>query len=529
MGPLPRRVAGQLGLSRQPGREELGDAARNRNPNRRGPPPCPAAAAALRPELGRGGGRGRGLALGLADYWIHFRDPGIRVLSLLAVLAAGLGPLYRYLRPVLARRLDDVAIAQKIERRFPALRDRLSSSVEFLKASPADHQAGSAALRELVIAETTAAVKDLDLTAVLEQPADAAGPGRRRGGDRAGRWRPCCSIPARPAWRWPGWPIRSAAAAWPRQNDLVFRNPPERVAAGQTFEVELVDSHGRPLPDEVRIHYLYETDGDDDRRSRKHAPAGRRDGRPQGKRRSAVPISGRRGRRRHDGVASAGSGRAAADRFAQGHALSAGLHRLARRADGKQSARPARHARGLQRRRRPSRSAPPRCGKTPARRSPARCRPMAAVSSLPADAAEPFVDRQVGPILVRVGRHRRPGRRTRKPLGDSRRCRRAAQRHHRATRGQRLRHSGGRRAFAGDGQRRLGRPAHHAPFPCRTGRPPTRPKTMPAKRRTKPPRSRCRSSMARRPTAGDRATAPPARRWPPACRAKPRGRISLGI
>jgi hypothetical protein len=202
------------------------------------------------------------LVLGLADYWIHFRDPGIRVLSLLALLAVLVWAAVHYLRPVLARRLDDVAIAQKIERRFPALRDRLSSSVEFLKASPDDRQAGSAALRELVIAQTTAATKDLDLSAVLERrPTRRALAGATLAIALAGAAVLFDPSAARLALARLANPLGSAA--WPRQHDLVFRHPPERVAAGQSFEVELVDSRGRQLPDEVRIHYLYDTGGDE--------------------------------------------------------------------------------------------------------------------------------------------------------------------------------------------------------------------------------------------------------------------------
>ena len=201
------------------------------------------------------------LAMALADYWIHFRDPGLRVLSLLAIVAVLVWAVSRYLRPVLARRLDDVTIAQRIERHFPGLEDRLSSSVEFLKTAAADHHAGSAALREQVIAQTTDAVKDLDLTTVLE---------RRPTGRALLGAAVVIALAAAAVLLDPG-AARLALArlanplgptAWPRQYDLVFRNPPERVAAGQTFEVELVDTQGRPLPDAVRIHYRYDTGSD---------------------------------------------------------------------------------------------------------------------------------------------------------------------------------------------------------------------------------------------------------------------------
>ena len=42
--------------------------------------------------------------------------------------------------------------------------------------------------------------------------------------------------------------------SWPRWNTLSFAAPPQRVAAGDDFEVELIDLRGR-LPDEVVIQY----------------------------------------------------------------------------------------------------------------------------------------------------------------------------------------------------------------------------------------------------------------------------------
>jgi hypothetical protein len=202
------------------------------------------------------------LVLGLADYWIRFRDPGIRILSLLAVMAAGGWAAFRYLRPLLTRRLDDVAIAQRIERHFPVLHDRLSSSVEFLKTSPSDREVGSPALRELVIAQTAAAVKDLNLANVLE----------RRPTQRALAGAVTVILLAATAVLLDPGAARLALARlvnplatvdWPRQSELIFRHSPDRIAKGQTFEVELVDGHDRPLPDDVRIHYRYETGGDE--------------------------------------------------------------------------------------------------------------------------------------------------------------------------------------------------------------------------------------------------------------------------
>jgi hypothetical protein len=199
------------------------------------------------------------LALGLADYLIHFHDPGIRLLATLAVLLVAAWVSYRYLYPAVVRRLRDVEIAQKIERRFPILGDRLSSAVEFLKQSENDVQAGSAALRRAVIVETTAAVERLNIAEALERR-----PARRALGAAGAIFClallaiACDPLSARLALARLIKPL--GGDAWPRKHDLAFVRPPSRIASGQTFEVELQDRNGAP-PDEVRIHYLYDNDG----------------------------------------------------------------------------------------------------------------------------------------------------------------------------------------------------------------------------------------------------------------------------
>ena len=122
-----------------------------------------------------------------------------------------------------------------------------------------DPQAGSAALRRAVIVETTAAVERLNIDEVLERrPARGALAGAS-----------AVSALAALAVAFDPLSARLAVArlvrpfgddAWPRKHDLAFIKPPARVAAGQTFEVELRDRNGTP-PDDVRIHYLYDNDG----------------------------------------------------------------------------------------------------------------------------------------------------------------------------------------------------------------------------------------------------------------------------
>ncbi|MBI3836801.1 MAG: hypothetical protein HY288_02555 [Planctomycetia bacterium] len=198
------------------------------------------------------------LLLGLADYLIRFQDHGIRLMCSLALVLTMVWACYRFWLVDLGRRLGDVEVAQRIERRFPVLTDRLTSTVQFLAHSEADPQAGSAVLRRAVILQTTSAVEGLDFSQVFER---------------------------RPIWRALGIAgivgtiatfvaliapdsarialVRMARPfgndAWPKVYSVAFRQSPDRLAAGQTFEVELLKDAAHRLPAEARIHYRYET------------------------------------------------------------------------------------------------------------------------------------------------------------------------------------------------------------------------------------------------------------------------------
>ena len=108
------------------------------------------------------------LVLGFTDYLIRFEDRGLRVLSTLALLGITAWAIYRYLRPVLSLRLSDVAIARRVERRFPELADRLSSAIDFLDQPEDEPRAGSAELRRAVVAQTTAEVDNLRWSTALD-------------------------------------------------------------------------------------------------------------------------------------------------------------------------------------------------------------------------------------------------------------------------------------------------------------------------------------------------------------------------
>ncbi|NUQ61695.1 MAG: hypothetical protein HUU20_04350 [Pirellulales bacterium] len=196
------------------------------------------------------------ILLGAADYAIRFEDRGIRVLASAAVLSVLVWAAYRNLYFGLTTRMTDVELARRLECRFPVLRDSLASAVEFLRQSEEDPLAGSVAMRRAMIAKTAAEIEPLDLNeAVDRRPAVRAAMTATAIGLLA-----LILIVANPLAS--GIAIARLAnpfgdTAWPRTTHLVLRNYVDRVARGQTFEVEVIDADGN-LPAEVFIHYRFE-------------------------------------------------------------------------------------------------------------------------------------------------------------------------------------------------------------------------------------------------------------------------------
>lgn len=196
---------------------------------------------------------GAALVLGWTDYLVRYHDRGLRVMATAALAAVAAWAVYRWWYVPSRRRLGPLHVARQVEARFPQLGDSLASALEFLGESEDDATAGSALLRRTVINQADASLDDLPLGEVID----------RRPLRKAAAWATgvvalvvlCLALDAGAV----GTAVVRLAAplgatTWPRQHHLEFRDPPARMAAGGTFEVELVDAAG-PLPDEVRIEY----------------------------------------------------------------------------------------------------------------------------------------------------------------------------------------------------------------------------------------------------------------------------------
>jgi len=197
------------------------------------------------------------IVLGLADYLTRSPLWALRMISSLALLSVVGWTCYRYLYLGLVTRLGDLELATRLERRFPALGDGLSSAVEFLAQAEDDPTAGSVALRRAVIAQTTAECDTVDFRRSIE-PAPTV---------RAALSTLVICLTALSLVVLD--PLSSGIAAvrlvnplsqvtWPQTYRLVLCEEVTRVARGQAFEVEVVDQSGLKPPSDVRIHYRFQ-------------------------------------------------------------------------------------------------------------------------------------------------------------------------------------------------------------------------------------------------------------------------------
>ena len=195
--------------------------------------------------------------LGLIDYLVRFADSGLRIMASAALLAAAAWAVYYWWLRTKRQRIGQLSVARRVESRFPQLRDALASAVEFLNQPEEDLTAGSAQLRRLVIAEAQSAVEQLPLNDVID----------RRPLRRSARWLLAPLIVLALCSLWDATAVQTAlvrlvaplgATEWPRDHHLVFRKVLTRLAVGQDFEVELVESAAQ-LPADVHIEYRIDT------------------------------------------------------------------------------------------------------------------------------------------------------------------------------------------------------------------------------------------------------------------------------
>lgn len=108
------------------------------------------------------------LLIGLADWFWHFDARVLRVLLSGFWLLAVSWIAWKRLIVPLRSPLTPVELSGHLEHRFPQLRGQLTSAVEFL-ARGASSEIGSPELQQRLIARTSAVVRTLDMTEVLDR------------------------------------------------------------------------------------------------------------------------------------------------------------------------------------------------------------------------------------------------------------------------------------------------------------------------------------------------------------------------
>ncbi len=196
------------------------------------------------------------LAVGLLDYLARLDDLGGRMLIWVASLATLAAALWWLVVRRARARLSDTNLALRLERRFPPLRDRLASTLQFL-ADPADDVlAGSATLRRAVVLQVADDVRPLrrqrviETRPVLKAAAVAGGLMLLVAALAIAEPRLTAVAALRQLHPWGNHP-------WPRQTQLVVRGP-AAIARGSNLGLEIVDRENRALPELITMHLAFE-------------------------------------------------------------------------------------------------------------------------------------------------------------------------------------------------------------------------------------------------------------------------------
>lgn len=200
---------------------------------------------------------------GLTDRTAHLDDPAVRLALLAGIVAAGLFGAWRLVAVPLVVPLSDLALAMRVEERFPGFEESLASSLQFQEGNR-DAAVGSRDLQDRVISETLQRAARIDFRDVVRfspviPAAFAAACAVLLAAGLAGFAPGDAAIAARRLF------LPYGAPAWPRTTNLRMLTldfqpidpataSPLKVVRGRNLELLVEDRHGR-LPDEVILEY----------------------------------------------------------------------------------------------------------------------------------------------------------------------------------------------------------------------------------------------------------------------------------
>lgn len=187
------------------------------------------------------------------DYVARFSDIGLRTLGSFLVASSALLASVYLLWPSIRFRLSPLQFAHAIERRFPHLGERLTTSVSFLASAPktsaGSPSANSVTMRESVIESTAEMIGTIkwdeayDRRRPMQALAIAIGLLAVLGG-----WMILDSDNSSLALRRTLLPWQSLS--WPKRNELTFDRLPAYIEVGGALEIEIRDLNDR-LPAKV--------------------------------------------------------------------------------------------------------------------------------------------------------------------------------------------------------------------------------------------------------------------------------------
>ena len=196
------------------------------------------------------------LITGILDYYLRLDDRLSRTTFSLLCLLAIIAVVFRFFLPPLRRQLTELSVAQRIQDRFPLFQNKVASAVEFSHQQKDDRLAGSAAMRQAVIKEVTGELAEVPLGEVVRyRPAVTASLAAL--GTLGIVLLIAFSIPTGSGIALARLTNPFGDTAWPKINQLSFRNAPTHIPVGGLFEVEVDDEKGA-LPEDVFIEYRFE-------------------------------------------------------------------------------------------------------------------------------------------------------------------------------------------------------------------------------------------------------------------------------
>ncbi len=198
------------------------------------------------------------LFCGAADWLIHL-DGVIRLALLIGTGALGLWLAVRYIIGPLMVRFSDLAIALRIERRWPGLNDRLASTIQFLQedgSNDPSRSADSDALKKATIEQTLAETESIDFREAIDwRPIRRAWAGLFAAIAMAAVVVVFAPQTAAIAWARLVRPFGSDA--WPKQTHLIVRDFDEILARGMSFALNVGLDPGDRMPDAATITYRF--------------------------------------------------------------------------------------------------------------------------------------------------------------------------------------------------------------------------------------------------------------------------------